>query len=90
MESHQPGNTCGREMISIPKGSTWGEHKIHQMEKGAPHGRIGHWQGSTETALVRLGPAKSRNWVETRLGCLTWPYLPDTRQILQKISDGYT
>lgn len=57
MESHQPAQHVWKEMISIPKGSTWGEHKIHQMEKGAPHGRIGHWQGSTEAALRGLNGA---------------------------------
>lgn len=61
MESHRPAQHVWKEMMPIPTGSTWGEHKIHQMEKGAPHGRIGHWQGSTETALkVRNGAGTSK------------------------------
>jgi hypothetical protein len=44
-----------KEMINenmIPVCSTWGKHKIHKMEKGAPHGRIGYWMNvlsGTET-----------------------------------------
>ena len=90
MESHQPTQHVWKEMISIPTGSTWGEHKIHQMEKGAPHGRIGHWQGSTETAL------KARNGAGTskKAGIGLKPDSPagqgHTCQIPQDIPDGYT